>query len=488
VKPLHVRVALFDPVTEETFPVRDGISVSVARLDRERGRPDLDRLPLAWHDAKRCFFVDAPTYRAGRGHFLVVTFHRRNFDRASGRLLDLDEAQGVRDPLYAPARLPDWDTGWDDAYRRNEHFGWRGRQRRSAPDRPIVLRVPIRRFYVVGHRGAPHAYPENTLPAFRAALDQGANALEFDLCLLKDGGIAVFHDAQPVKQPPRVDRTLFEKLPFELVSPTFSLDGRTARLAAVEGGKVVGTGERRLGDRHELDLARITFGEAREVYRYAPVDGVEHRLIGFDAFLDFAAAEAGRLRLLFFDLKPPGSLSDARPARAYARRIAEAVRRRPVLPERLVVAYADAKVLREVKKGFQDVGEERCWFAYDAAGGLSPWIQGLARGWAWLPRFVRRFLGWVLPKDPNPLRIARSMRNEVVSIGRLARPAHVDEIRQAVRDRDYRAQSRVEMVVHWTLNDREEMAHSVESGVNAILTDKPDVLVALLAERGVRVN
>lgn len=47
---------------------------------------------------------------------------------------------------------------------------------------------------VLGHRGARHAHPENTLRAFQAALDEGAVGTEFDVLLSADGVPMVFHD------------------------------------------------------------------------------------------------------------------------------------------------------------------------------------------------------------------------------------------------------------------------------------------------------
>lgn len=486
-EPAYVRVELFDPVTEETFPVTEDIRVSIGRLDRETMRLDRDLLDLAWDERARCFTAHDEKYETSRAHYFVVRFFKANFDKQSGRLLSYGEACEVEQVLWAPARLPTWDSGWDDGYKKNEYFGWRGRQTDSSASDPIVLRVPMRRFYVVGHRGAPHAYPENTLAAFRAALDMGGNALELDTCLTADGGIAVFHDNMPVKQPPRIDRTKFEKLPHEMISPTFNITGGTARLKKVEDGEVVDAGERDLDDRGELDLVNMTFPDAREVYRFPPVDGVEHRVIDLDEFLQWATEERDRLRLIFFDLKPPGKLSATKPAFEYGKRLGETLKGYPALTERLIVGYADTKVLRQIKKGLRESGEDRCWFAYDAAGGLAPWLSGTARGWWWLPGFIRRFLGWVFGGVANPLRTARRMDNKVVSIGKLARPAHLDEIRQAVRDRDYRPKSAIDFVVHWTLNDRADFAHSFESGVNAILTDKPDDLVDYLMQQGVRV-
>lgn len=46
----------------------------------------------------------------------------------------------------------------------------------------------------VGHRGAPYAARENTLPSFRAAIAAGADAVEVDVRLTRDGVPVVVHD------------------------------------------------------------------------------------------------------------------------------------------------------------------------------------------------------------------------------------------------------------------------------------------------------
>ena len=53
----------------------------------------------------------------------------------------------------------------------------------------------VPRIEIIGHRGASHDAPENTLASFRLAWAQGADANELDLRLTRDGQIAVFHDA-----------------------------------------------------------------------------------------------------------------------------------------------------------------------------------------------------------------------------------------------------------------------------------------------------
>lgn len=48
---------------------------------------------------------------------------------------------------------------------------------------------------VIAHRGFPDGHAENTIGAFRAALDVGADLLETDVHLSKDGHVIVAHDS-----------------------------------------------------------------------------------------------------------------------------------------------------------------------------------------------------------------------------------------------------------------------------------------------------
>lgn len=50
------------------------------------------------------------------------------------------------------------------------------------------------RFVIVGHRGIAAEFPENTAPAFRAAVDRGVERVEFDVRLTADARVVVHHD------------------------------------------------------------------------------------------------------------------------------------------------------------------------------------------------------------------------------------------------------------------------------------------------------
>jgi len=58
---------------------------------------------------------------------------------------------------------------------------------------------------IIGHRGASHDAPENTLASIKIAWEQGADAAEFDVYLSKDGKIVVIHD-KDTKRTAGVDK------------------------------------------------------------------------------------------------------------------------------------------------------------------------------------------------------------------------------------------------------------------------------------------
>ena len=70
----------------------------------------------------------------------------------------------------------------------------------------------------IAHRGASARYPENTLRAFIAAAEMGADMCEFDVRMARDGEVVVIHDAT-------VNRTTDGR-------------GRVAAMTAVELGRL----------------------------------------------------------------------------------------------------------------------------------------------------------------------------------------------------------------------------------------------------------
>lgn len=92
----------------------------------------------------------------------------------------------------------------------------------------------------IAHRGDPHGHRENTVPAVLAALEQGADLVEVDLAITRDGKVVVVHDRTLVRLWER-DLTVADAEFSEIQSarhgryeiPTFD---QVMRLLAASGG------------------------------------------------------------------------------------------------------------------------------------------------------------------------------------------------------------------------------------------------------------
>jgi glycerophosphoryl diester phosphodiesterase len=129
------------------------------------------------------------------------------------------------------------------------------------------------------HRGAPLELPENSLPGFARALELGADALEIDVHMTRDGHVVVCHDASGqrtagVARPLR-HCTLSEIKRWELRAPVTSGSGSSAARVP------------------SLDEVLEAFPEAR-----LNVDVKQHDAAVIDAVLAVIARHAAAPRVL----------------------------------------------------------------------------------------------------------------------------------------------------------------------------------------------
>ena len=69
--------------------------------------------------------------------------------------------------------------------------------------------------FILGHRGASAFAPENTLAAFSRAISDGADGIEFDVRLSRDGVAVVIHDTD-LKRTGQIDRLVSDLTAAEL--------------------------------------------------------------------------------------------------------------------------------------------------------------------------------------------------------------------------------------------------------------------------------
>ena len=87
-----------------------------------------------------------------------------------------------------------------------------------------VFAQPSRPFSIEGHRGARGWIPENTIPSFKKALELGADTLELDVVVTKDGKLVVSHepwfssvisldkDGQPIQAAKQRENNIFKMM------------------------------------------------------------------------------------------------------------------------------------------------------------------------------------------------------------------------------------------------------------------------------------
>jgi len=476
-KPVFIKVCLFDPIADEEIPVFDGVDVEIVKIKSRNLAVTSDLLRLIPNPEKEIFHIDAPSYRLTRRHQVRVGFLHPNFSRTLKRFVASDEIDQASLPIYCLSHFPDLESDENDRYRAKAYAPCRCLQKDMTMDRPSTIRVPIRQLYNIGHRGAPYHFPENTIASFQKALELGANGLEFDLCFTKDKRIVVLHDPKPSP-----GRGMVEKLPFELASLEFR--PQNGRMVAID----------------EYHVVNLALDQVRQIYYYRRTEGLQRvgdSIPDLDEFFRVVQQEVDRLELLYFDVKNPDwdEKRDEGLFVEYGFAIGSILKQYPSLPKKLIICNARPKALGLLKLGIEKAGETRCEFAYDAEGSAAAFFGALERKclqWPGLLKSVIKaflaFLKFIAGRSYNPLRIARRMKNTVVAIGTFLRPGNFEEIEQAIHDRDYNSSSPVETVIHWTLNDPTKMYHSLSAGVNGIITDKPDELKELLGRLGIAIS
>ena len=228
---------------------------------------------------------------------------------------------------------------------------------------------------VVAHRGASAEAPENTMEAYRLAVEAGADAIELDVHLTADGQLAVIHDEH-------LDRTT----------------DRTGRVA-----------DRTMDEIREADAGATFSGPGDSGYPFA---GRGLTVPTLDEVLDWLPDDIG----LVIEIK----------ARAAADAVVGAVRGRPVRDDgRLsVISFDEASIERvreldpDIKTGYllvptQPIEPALVWATERGHIGVHPWEGDI--GLDPLPLMARamaygREIGCYVVNDPERMKHLAAVR------------------------------------------------------------------------------
>jgi glycerophosphoryl diester phosphodiesterase len=304
----------------------------------------------------------------------------------------------------------------------------------------LLLAAPANAFDLQGHRGARGLAPENTLAAFETALSIGVTTLELDLAMTKDNVLVVSHDRTLNQDHTRGPDGKF----LEREGPAI----RSLTLAEIQ----------------RYDVGRLKPGSAyaASLPEQRAVDGA--RIPALAELFDLVRrAGAEHVRFNIETKITPTSGAETPDPETFAAAFARAVREAG-LTARVSLQSFDWRTLAALKRIAPDI--ERVCLTAEALNfdtirrgepGPSPWLAGLD---------IDDFAGSV------PRLVAAAGCATWSPLHRNAKPDDVAA-----------AKALGLKVIPWTVNERADMERLIAFGVDGIITDYPDRLRAVMAEK-----
>jgi glycerophosphoryl diester phosphodiesterase len=295
-------------------------------------------------------------------------------------------------------------------------------------------------FDLEGHRGARGLAPENTLEAFSTALAIGVSTLELDLAMTKDGVLVISHDSRLNPDHTRGPDGQFLSMPGPAIHALTLAEVKRYDVGRLKPGTTYAA---TFPEQRGMDGIRIpALTELFELVRHR---GAHHVRFNIETKLTptsasetpdpetFTAAFVEAVRAAGLTKRVSLQSFDWRTL-VVARRIAPEIER--------VCLTMDGGPADTLRRGGGGPSPWTAGFDIDAVGGSTPRLVSTAGCQVWSPLF----------RDVTPEALAESK-----SLGI--------------------------KVIPWTVNERAEMARLIGLGVDGIITDYPDRLRAVMAEK-----
>jgi glycerophosphoryl diester phosphodiesterase len=296
-------------------------------------------------------------------------------------------------------------------------------------------------FDLQGHRGARGLAPENTLAAFQTALKIGVATLELDLAMTKDDVLVVSHDRRLNPDHTRGPNGQF----LETEGPAI----RSLTLSEVQ----------------RYDVGRLTPGSsyAASLPAQQPVDGARIPALT-ELFELVKRMGADHVRFNIETKITPTSGAETPDPEAFAAAVAKAVRGAG-LAARVSIQSFDWRTLVAFKRIAPEI--ERVCLTAEALN-----FDTIKRG----------------EPGPSPWTAGLDIDDVAGSVPRLVAAADCQVwsplYRNAKPDDVAAAKGLGLKVIPWTVNERAEMERLIGLGVDGLITDYPDRLRAVMAEKG----
>jgi glycerophosphoryl diester phosphodiesterase len=310
----------------------------------------------------------------------------------------------------------------------------------QAPSGSTAAKVPEKPL-VIGHRGAAGLLPENTLAAFAKACELGADAIELDVLVSADGELVVHHD---FKLKPEIAR---------------ASDG-----AWIPSGSPPAVKDLTLAHLKTYDIGRLQ-PKTSYAARYPeqnPVDG--ERIPTFKEAIDLFKKSCSPTTRLFVEIKTsPEEPNLTPPPEVVSDKVIRMLRKEGIA-ERTGILSFDWRNLAHIQKTAPEI--TTVYLTIVGTGlnnlkpnqlGASPWLAGLD---------IDDFAG----SAPRAVKAAG---------GRIWSPFFKNLTPETLAE----ARQLGLLVSVWTPDSPDDLKKLIEMKVDAITTNRPDVLKRLLESR-----
>ncbi len=305
-------------------------------------------------------------------------------------------------------------------------------QTKASPEKPI------KKLYVIGHRGAAGLAPENTLAAFDRACATDVDAFELDVLLTADGKIVVHHD---FSLKPEITRTAEGEWLKEDTRPV------------IKNIKLV-------------ELKTYDVGRLKPYTRYArrypdqtPVDGA--RIPTLEEVISLHKNNCDPQTRILVEIKTSPEKPDMTPApEVVADAVVQTLRKAKIAENAFILSF-DWRVLVHVQEIAPDIPTVYLSLVGRTLDNINPGQPGPSP--------------WTAGKDVDDFKgsIPRAVK---AAGGRYWAPYYKHVNSKHVQE----AQQLGIQVFVWTPDSRSDMRRLIKMGVDGIITNRPDILKGVL--------
>ncbi|MFG1922654.1 glycerophosphodiester phosphodiesterase family protein [Cryptosporangium sp. NPDC048952] len=320
------------------------------------------------------------------------------------------------------------------------------------PAAPAAAKPP--KFDLQAHRGGIGLTVESTIASFSRALEIGVSTLELDVQITQDGAAVVTHDRQVSA------KKCTDTAPVKAGDPEFPYVGKYVNTLTLAQVRTLDCGSR---TQPEFPGQKASPGAKMPLL--TEVFALVRRYRAWDVTLNVETkVEAG-------------APSETAPREQFVQVVARQVRRSGLLRQVTIQSFDWGSLMRmrQVEPRLPIValtnGDQ---FLQPGRPGASPWLGGLD---------IDDF-------DGSLVEAVKSFGADAIS------PVHGDPQNGKVTDPGYRPYTTKALVteaheaglkvVPWTVDDAATMNSLIDAGVDGLITDYPDRLRTVLAERGYR--